>query len=226
MLCPEDTMRAAWQSDPMNFNNLPGVPSPAPPGRLSNADKRWPYSSSYRYVSHAWSNDVHSSSSGAWYFYNLGSATRDGGFKSGGEIGKRRMDQVAFPGQKVVMYDDASRHFSPRQVYWGFPGYKQPALMFDGTTQTIHTGAANLGFDHNQGLSNPATYSYNYTNAAWMPQKPESITTPGYLFSFASWATTRAGLEGRDINGPEVFTHSLTSGSGDHTQNPRAAPGW
>jgi prepilin-type N-terminal cleavage/methylation domain-containing protein len=59
--CPEDRLRLLWQRsvvpDPLNFHRL--APNNERPGTAGvvNADKRWPYSSTYQFVPAFWSPD-------------------------------------------------------------------------------------------------------------------------------------------------------------------------
>lgn len=200
--CPEDANLLAWQSDPRNFNNL-GVPSPVPPGALSNADKRWPYISSYFAPTAVWTNDRHSESRAAWYFSDALVFTRLGGHTpKSPDVGHRREDQVAFPAAKAFYADRGARHFTPRAVYWGFPDQKQPILYFDGVVRTTRTGAVDLGWEwnnpDNRFISHSYAVNFGTPGFAWYPGPPDGDQRT-YFFSASYWACTRNGLGGRDL---------------------------
>ena len=194
--CPEDATLLAWQSDPANFNNL-GVPSPAPPGKLANDNKRWPYMSSYGVPTHAWSQDDpydifdHRVSvfEGASRLVTYGTH-----HESTIDHGNRRYDEVAYPAAKVHFADRGARHFTPRAVYWGFADQKQPVLYFDGVVRTTRTGAANPGWDWNNPDSQFSSHAYlvNFAtpNFAWYPGSPSGDLRT-YAFSASFWACTR-----------------------------------
>jgi hypothetical protein len=202
--CPEDATLLTWQSDPQNYNNL-GVPAPGGPGPLSNAEKRWPYISSYIRGTYAWSPDrAGNPSPGAWFFTSASLLTRLGGHTSNrGDLGYRSLNDVAFPDSKVYMWDRGSRHFTPTAVYWGFVQTKQPMLFFDGATRTIRTGATARGWDW-QTPNNPnRAFSYQYAinnpNDQWQPGFPNGQPSGFANFAAAHFATTREGLTGRDL---------------------------
>jgi|GEM_PF-779921 len=201
--CPEDANLLAWQANPLNFNNI-GVPSPVPPGSLSNHDKRWPYSSSYTMAGSAWSNDRFSSTAGAWNMNNATTFIRRGGLTPNrGDIGHRRMSEVMFPGRKVHLWDRGARHFVTRAVYWNFENTKQPMLYFDGATRTTRTGATDRGWDWaNPDIPNRTfNYVFEINSAAqeWMPGFPNGQARGSQVFSAAYFAMTRGGLKGFDL---------------------------
>ncbi len=210
--CPEDATLLAWQSDPMNFNNL-GVPSPEGPGGQSNASKRYPYYSSYIRGTYTWSPDrpdINGGSNGAWYFLSSRFSVRVGGFTRGrGDVGYRSLSNVAFPSSKIYLWDRGARHFTPTAVYWNFADTKQPMLYFDGSTRTTRSGATNRGWDWNKPNSPDASLEYEYTissrNEEWQSGFPNGLARGSTIFNAAHFATTREGLQGRDLisTGPQ-----------------------
>lgn len=215
--CPEDRFLLTWQKDPRNFNNL-GEASPVDPGPLTDdVSKRWPYSSSYRTVSSWWSRDYHSGTQGAWYFNDGYSFVRRGGVSAEGDIGKRLQTEVQFPGNKVVMYDWGSRHFTKKTIYFNYEQARQPFLFFDNSVRVKETGDCNRGWDHSNATSQAnarAYWDYTYNNSeARAGSNPE--WTPGYVdgshstqgafrFPAAYFATTRGGLRGADFGAADI----------------------
>jgi len=212
--CPEDRALLAWQKDPQNYNNL-GEPSPAPPGTLSNDNKRWPYSSSYRNVVSWWSRDYDTASQGAWYQVDAGFFQRRGGLSAEGDIGKRVQTEVAHPGSKIVMYDWGSRHFTKKSIFFLYPDAKQPFLFFDNSVRNKETADANKGWDWRspaaQRTQSAVYTAFTYDNALggnaelWKPAHRNGGYGGGAVtFNAAYYTATRGGLAGVDYGGSEI----------------------
>lgn len=204
--CPEDANLLAWQSDPTNFNNL-GVPCPAPPGKLANADKRWPYMSSYTVSTHVWSHDdPYDVIDHRVSVFDSALVIRTSGTHREGatDHGNRRYDEVAFPSAKVHFADRGARHFTPRPVYTGLPEAKHPVLYFDGVVRTTRTGGMNPGWDPRR--AGPLyTYSYIFNNSSpffdWFPGFADG-SRGAVALNAAFWQCTRDGLAGLDLPPP------------------------
>jgi type II secretory pathway pseudopilin PulG len=116
------------------------------------------------------------------------------------ELGARGAADVAFPSQKVHMYDRYQRHFGERLAFLGYKEARLPLLFCDGSVSVRMTGDGNPGWQPNSPNNPQATY-YLYQPMAWEPptmsgQQSEQVT--GYL----RW--TRNGIAGRDYGGPEI----------------------
>ncbi len=201
--CSEDRLRLKWQDsvavNPDDFFALqPDVERPA---GSSNAEKRWPYSSSYSFVPAAWSpdrtvgNQPTVSQGGVHYLFQVpaqGTTTI---------LGLRKLSDVSFPAQKVALYDSDMRHFNKRRdLFYAYADSRQPLLTFDAAVTTRKTGETNLGF--NPAVpNNPNPTTFNYAPAGW-----ESPTRSGAaqeaVRGYYRW--TRAGLRGVDFGGGEV----------------------
>jgi prepilin-type N-terminal cleavage/methylation domain-containing protein len=208
--CPEDRLLLTWQTDPQNFNNL-GEASPVPPGALANDDKRWPYSSSYRCPPSWWSADLGTTTGpSSWHMVTAGTFTSFGGAPNlaAGSIGRRVLTDVVYPGQKVVMYDFASRHYTKKQFYWNFDDARQPFLFFDNHVATHVTGDANRGWDYTAPTNMNQAWDYVYDCRTapfnWYPTLRDGSRGTAN-FSAAYFATTRGGLRGVDFGGSEVI---------------------
>jgi hypothetical protein len=201
--CPEDWILQTWQANPLDFNNL-GIPSPVSPGPLFNADKRWPFISSYLRGTYTWSPDRSSSTTEAWYFSGALSAQGQGTFSAAtSRFGQRRLTEVAFPAQKVYLWDRGSRHFTPRAVYWNYPETKQPLMYFDGASRTTRTANTRVGWDWIQPNRQNVSFDYTYTirnySESWQPGDREWEFPFSRTMTAAHYATTREGLVGRDL---------------------------
>jgi len=207
VVCPEDVNRLTWQKDPQNFNNL-GAPSPVEAGAtIDNASKRWPYSSSYLTHWGMWSGDrsdngraTWAPAPGEWGFYQ-----RSGPDIRYGIIGKRKFSDVAFPQQKISVFDEGSRHYTRRTFWFNYEDARQPFLFFDASVRTFKTMDANRGV-------NPAAPAgqtqlpYSFVPRDWDPgYRDGSRTGPGVNFQYRYFALTRMGLKGVDFGGGEVL---------------------
>jgi hypothetical protein len=200
--CPEDATLVTWQSDPMNYNNM-GVPSPPGPGALTNAEKRWPYISSYQRGTYTWSPDRRTDRLGTWAFAGEGVYVRGGAWTPNrGDLGYRSLSDVANPSSKIYLWDRGARHFTPTAVYWNFAGMKQPMMYFDGASRTTLTNAIRPGWDPlNPDRATTIEYSYAIfsVNETWRPGFPDGSPFGSAEFPAARQQTTREGLAGRDL---------------------------
>lgn len=203
--CPEDSYLLTWQSDPRHFWSL-GVPVPFLPGGENQIiNHRWVYASSYITGTSTWSNDRHSNAAGAWYFQGPIFSLRQGGVGPQGDVGHRRLSEVAFPSSKIDMWDRGSRHFAQagvRGLYWGFDSAKHPALFFDGVVRTVRTGSTNPGWDPSR-LDSQRSFAYFVTFSSreflWHPGPPTGDQRSTVTFNAAYFAATRNGLAGNDL---------------------------
>ncbi len=202
--CPDDRLRLRWQesvaTDINGFFQLSeGSERPAGSG---NDSKRWPYSSSYSFVPSAWSPDkativggavvptVTQGATHATFQVPAGNATTI--------LGLRKLSDVNFTAQKVLMYDSHSRHFDKRrQLFYAYPDARAPLLFFDASVRTAKTSETDRGF-------NPATPNNpNPTTFAYQPDSWEPPTRSGAasdtVFGYYRW--TRNGLRGVDVQG-------------------------
>ncbi len=136
VVCPEDKLRLLWHDTVRGKTATAAraaflaLPLTQRPGDEANSIQRWPYSCSYNYITAAYSLDmrhgsiltVESSLQNHYtYFVN-------------GPLGKRSQDEVAFPANKVLMYDNFGRHFGKRQLWFAYPSIAQPLLFADAST--------------------------------------------------------------------------------------------
>ncbi len=203
VVCPEDRTRLKWQTDPLNFNSL-GEPKASSDNVVANSP-RWPYSSSYRMVSQMWSND-RADRGGAWGIVTATGGQRLRPASINGTIGKRRMNEVLNPQMKVMMWDDATRHFGRIPYYWNFPDSRQPFLFFDGSARVKRTGDANPGVSIARPSSGPYAYSYQPEAGTIQPPLRDGSYGASYRFSRAHFMnSTAGGLAGVDFGSAELI---------------------
>jgi len=198
VVSPEDKFRRLWQTDPHAYDNCEFTPNA---GCGTNQTKRWPYSSSYQVVPASYSVDMLRSFGGRIQrpFAQGRSHLR---YISGSPVGKRKLGDVAFPAQKVHMFDVDQRHFTKRRVYHAYPIARVPLLFFDGAVNVKQTGDANVGFRPLiPTLGEPTLYRYQ-------PDAWEAPTLSGERFDIVKgyYRWTRGGLAGIDFGGTEINT--------------------
>jgi hypothetical protein len=202
--CPEDRGLLAWQRNPTRFWEE-GEPVPFVGNNPAPIDQRWAYSSSYRCLSSWWSRD-HARAQKAYFFNDALTMVYFGQISGKADIGTRLLTDVMFPGQKVIMYDHASRHYTKRSIYWNYEDARQPLLFFDNSVRVRTTGDSNPGWDWNNPTNMNSTYAYSYSNTGadrlWLPSLRDGSRGTAN-FAAAYFATTRGGLAGVDYGGAE-----------------------
>jgi len=202
VVCPEDQTRLNWQIDPVEkFDEgfwLPLQPEP------SEANKRWPYSSSYQVVPASYDKGQNSKVGSK---ISQGSAHNTYQVPNDVELGNTKLGDVLMPASKVHMMDSHQRHFTNVVAYYGYPFARQPLLMFDGSVEVRKTSDSNPGWDPTDPESDePDTHLYN--PASWEP--PAVIGQAGGgqidLIQAGWYRWTRLGLRGIDYGGGEVNT--------------------
>lgn len=196
-VCPEDPNLPRWQQEFQQFVLGPGPTLPTPNPYLG----RHPFMSNYSMVPAAWAADggpnavYQATTHGTWYVPT-----------TSGVMNRRRVSEVVYPSQKVYMFDNHARHMGTRWYFYAWQNARQPLLFFDGAVRERRTGDGNLGFNPSIPTA-PA-----WTNISYSPSPPPNNwespdlnggwTTQNY--SGAYFRFTRAGLRGRDFDGPEV----------------------
>jgi hypothetical protein len=210
VVSPMDSNRLLWQTNPIAFDQGGFVPSPGSMSPGDNAIKRWPYSSSYEMVPYSYAPDTTVTDG---YYLTQGPTHR--GYQSvglAGRLGRRRLGDVAFPGQKVWLMDSLCRYSGKKQFYYAYPSARTLVAMFDASVSLRGTGSpvfvnttyqgqpANPGW--NPGVANGGTFAltHTYEPEAWEPAPLNN--NGGGLNGFYRW--TRRGLKGVDFGGAEV----------------------
>lgn len=117
-------------------------------------------------------------------------------------MGRRKLTEIRFPSQKVIFYEQYSRHTKYGPMYYTHPFAVIPVALGDGSQRSLTTG------DTNQGGYLQANGTVLRQNIVYVPDPtygdpiwPNSASTsqpPRY-------AATTFGLQGIDFNGPEVI---------------------
>jgi hypothetical protein len=194
-ICPEDKNRLRWAADPFGFDACLYPPQPA---CGDNTARRWPYSSTYQMQPSFYSPDsgvTISQSAAGHRFYNI---------PGGVALGRRTMSEVAYPSQKVMFFEQHSRHFGPRIPFYAYEEARCSMLFADGAAAVRVTADANRGWNP-VAPNNPSPSVFPYTPAP-APNNWEPATLSGQasdtVFGYYQW--TRRGLGGRDFGGPEI----------------------
>ena len=114
---------------------------------------------------------------------------------------ERDASLVAYPSEKVMLFEQWQFYFGPRVTYWAMGESRIPMLLADGTAAVRATADSNPGWRPSRPtIHTPTRFLYN-PNTAWeLPVVPPG-TTSNLVVGHYRW--TRAGIFGRDF-GPEV----------------------
>lgn len=194
---PEDRNRVLWSRDPEGYAqnayspNLNG-PTPLP------TDYRHAYGASYTLVSPHWDG----SPAGQRPVY-LDSGTLQVSLGGTSRIGEnRRLTDVAFPSDKVALFDFFGRHFGEPSAYqWvSWEDSKQPLGFYDGSVRVYSSGKMAWGSDPNTGA---------LVNIGYNPSPVDPPFPPGITSGFAGrpyFLQTVNGLRGNDTFQPDLST--------------------
>lgn len=199
--CPEDRLLLRWQesvaTDPNGFESL--IPDVERPAGSGNVIKRWPYSSSYSFVPSAWSPDKATSATNPTVTQGPNHFT----FMVPGQgattiLGLRKLSDVTFTSQKVLMYDSHSRHFDKRrQLFYAYSDARAPILFFDASVRTYKTSDTDRGF-RPAAPTTPNPTIFAYQPDAWEPPTRSGAASEAVIGHYR-W--TREGLRGVDVTG-------------------------
>jgi hypothetical protein len=199
---PADSNRMAWASDPRGYFRGLYSPNYGVPGDPPTND-------SWRYVFQASYNTPPShfdnSDPGKRYFV-VDSTHVQGPATGSPRLGRKKLTDVAYPAQKVLMYDNFGRHFGKNNDYtqWmGVPQSRQPLACYDGSVQVRTSAECNKGAQPNTGAT-PDTFVVFYNVDPPDPLEPRRP----YLgfYGPAYWTSTSGGLRGIDFGGKELYT--------------------
>jgi len=208
VVSPHDLNQLRWAANPLDYE-IGEVPSQNFffDGRWESESlrQRWAYSTSYMSTTYAWSNDEG----------NLVLPSNDPLFVSAGNTGSnsprirvRSLAEVAFPAQKVHMFDEFDRN---REQHWSYEDSEVPQLYFDGSASLNRTGDANLGWDARDAQNQDSVYRVNWypIDAEFFP--PALFDTDGdtqddAVAMVGRFLWTRGGLQGIDYGGDEIDT--------------------
>ncbi len=191
-----DRYRLQWISDAQGFDTGKFLPYQPP---AIGQNRRWVYSSSYTMPPHFFSPP---SGFNAIYQQGLNYNFHNVGFT----VGQTALPAIAFPSNKVMLYDTHDRHHGTRQPFHAIATgeARVPMLMVDGSAAIRRTSDANPGWNPTTPTSpNPTTYYYSPTEAK-QPWNPPAIDPSGVDQCIGFYRYTRSATLGRDFAGPEI----------------------
>lgn len=194
--CPEDADQKRWAADPRGYDAGKYVPNYGTGG----INWRWPYRSNYWITAGAFDKNPAAlrarPADYAHLYVTTGPTVR---------YGNRTLNEIAFPNQKVFMYEQFGRHTQQKfdyRTYFGFDTSKVVVQMFDNSVALKESRLANRGnADPRVPNSGLATTAYNPDGTSPDPQPPN-----GAIASFVRFQYTRGGLKGVDFGGKEIIT--------------------
>jgi type II secretory pathway pseudopilin PulG len=200
-VCPEDRNPILWRRNHSNAQILQYVAQGLTPQDTTSQPVQlmFRFWGSYQAVPCSFSNDQKKGNIDTFYqdttnhhtyFLNANNANFS-------PMGKRRLDEVGFPSQKVQAFDIYDRHSYPRLIWYAYPVARIPLLFFDGSARMKKTGDADKGWQPNNPTSTaPTQYPYNPANG-WPNYDPRSLSGgTDQVFGYYRW--TRRGLGGVD----------------------------
>ncbi len=196
--CPEDRSALLWQrTAPEGIESLVAQQL-APADGSAEYRQMLPYWSSYQLVPAVWAADTGpetiSQVVNDYRLYNFSPAfTR---FKN------RRIDDFAFPSQKVVFFDLFDRHRSRTMTFHGYAAATQPLVFADGSVQVRRTQDANPGWDPRTPNSLTTRTRYRYRPMDHGDPLALSRETAGDWID-GGYRWTRFGVRGVDFGGLE-----------------------
>jgi prepilin-type N-terminal cleavage/methylation domain-containing protein len=213
VISPGDKARNHWQKNIDEYLDDPRNNAYRPPSAATSFRDlwRWGFSSSYTTVSAHYSPDV-GGNPGRGYPNTVRRANNNSSYfmpTDPNVLGRRKLEDVAYPSKKVLLYEVYQRFNGPEQ-YFGFEDSQVPVLFYDGHSENAATKDANYGFQPNQpsfGANDPESPSFTYFYSPirwWDPVGAERQSVPVY------YDQTRWGLQGVDFAGDPVAKAGLS----------------
>lgn len=206
VISPLDRVRSDWQQR--------ALPDPHPLGAELTTlltSPRWMYSSSYTPSIATFTPDKESNAGGYVRSIDWGQFQSVTGTGSGYPLGNRKISDIAFPGQKVHMYEYIQRTpNNKKDAPFVYPFAKITVNTFAGQVQVIDMQKANPGgFTRPNANTNSAsgviraTISYVPNLNAGDPLWPGRAGQDQGVYTY--FRHTVGGLKGIDFGGTEVF---------------------
>ncbi len=206
-VCPEDRARLSWQGVPLNADLVPDTArSASAPRHPRNTQNMawWAFSSSYQLSPQACAGRrtdfaIH------FALYSQGPENKPvhDQYHNKGRLGGQKITRVAFPSQKVALYDSQDRHIAKQELFFGYKEARQPLAFFDGSVSIRRTGDANPGHEHYNPYRDPAaTAAYTYDPDPGFESPVPSDQSEKIPAGYYRW--TRGDLGGVDFGGGEI----------------------
>ncbi len=202
--CPEDRQTLVYQRNVENYQRAIAQVGDIDPPSEVNYKKIYPFWMTYQYVPNAWSPEIGPyvirQASGAPGYHMLYEV-----FPGLTPFTSRFIDDVAFPSQKVWMFDLFDRHYAKRTIWHAYNSAWQPLIMFDGSVGLRRTGAANRGWrPPNTQAAAPTAPVTSYTYYPVPGQEPRTLSGAAQDPMIGMFRWTRGGIRGIDFGGGEV----------------------
>ncbi|RNC81353.1 MAG: prepilin-type N-terminal cleavage/methylation domain-containing protein [Phycisphaera sp.] len=207
VISPGDKARNYWHENMDEYLDDPRNNAFRPPSAQTSFNQlwRWAFSSSYTTVSAHYSPDAGTFGDPRWpRTVQRGNNSSQYAMPTDPNVlGRRRLEEVAFPSKKVLLYETYQRFTGPEQ-YFAFEDSEVPALFYDGHVETVLTRDSNYGFEPNNpgnGADSPEEISETYFYSPirwWDPVGAQRTLVPVY------YDQTRWGLQGVDFKGEPV----------------------
>lgn len=195
VVCPEDQAALTWQrTPPEQIDDLALRPLDGSP----EYRQMLPHWSSYQMIPAVWSsekpNEGITQSFNDYRLYSHYGSTK---------FVNKRLDDFAFPSQKVLLFDLFDRHGKcGPALFHAYPKASQPLVFGDGSVQVKKTADANVGWNPLD-PNNPSSFTlYLYRAMDPGDPAPEGGTALGDpVKGYYRW--TRWGVRGIDFGGRE-----------------------
>ncbi|MEQ8770405.1 MAG: hypothetical protein RIB60_07845 [Phycisphaerales bacterium] len=199
---PFDRNLIGWQREPLELASVPYASGSVDP-KLYDADphwskpaikQRWPYASTYQVAPATWIAEHR------WVTYGPVASSPHGLMSriQDPPHGGRRRIEVAFPSNKVQMFEEYDRFSDSVGIAWVFPEAQCNLLFFDGSVSARASANANPGW-------NPVTpdelWRQRWRSLDLFPTRYRGDHTDRW-FQYFRW--TREGLRGLDFGGGEI----------------------
>jgi len=210
---PFDKNQLDWAADPLNYGPGSTVPyANGSPGAGYDSDGNWPneqvrnkwaFASSYQTVPVAWNTDgigtaTYIPVADTPHLFQAYDPNRSGG-QGIVRLGQRKYAQVAFPGGKVLQFEEFDRLSDRNGKYFAYPDAQCNLSFFDGSVRRLVTADANPGW-------NPRfpdqEWRQVYIPLDTFPEPEEGLGNGSPLCTRFRW--TRFGLQGIDYGGEDV----------------------
>lgn len=112
--------------------------------------------------------------------------------------GGRKIDEVVFASQKVMMYDSQQRHTGKRDLFFAYPEATQSLVFFDGSVSTRKTADANAGCQPNNAQKPKSVLEMTYEPDLGF-ESPVFGDPTSKLHGYYRWA--RQDIAGIDYGG-------------------------
>ncbi len=208
---PFDTNLIKWQSEPLSFlKNLESSGLPYANGFEAGYDddprwadisvtQRWTFGSSYHAVPAAYTGDGIGSEN---VYVPVASTPHQFMFRGGkGEfiIGNRQYTQVAYPSQKVHMFEEFDRFTDRDGLYFAYPEAKPNLAFFDGSVRSESSSDSNPGWNPD---APGEEWRQRYIPLDTFPIPRDGLGSDSEFCQRFRW--TRHGLQGIDFGGKDV----------------------